>query len=40
MTTTQTGELQEQAVRKMNLSKKTDIISLEETTAIYNLIHY
>jgi hypothetical protein len=40
MTTTQTGELQEQAVHKTNLSKKTDIISLEETTAIYNLIYY
>jgi hypothetical protein len=34
MTTMQTGD------HKVNLSKKTDIIGLEETTAIYNLIHY
>ena len=38
MTTTQTGALQ--VTHKINLNKKTDIISLEETTAIYNLIHY
>jgi hypothetical protein len=31
MTTTQTGEFS--GIHKINLSKKTDIISLEETTA-------
>jgi hypothetical protein len=35
MTTTQTGQ-----THKMILNKKTDIISLEETTASYNLINY
>jgi hypothetical protein len=34
MTITQTGELS--TTPKINLSKKTDIISLEETTANYN----
>jgi hypothetical protein len=39
MTTTQNGALIT-TQHKINLDKKTDIISLEETTAIYNLIHY
>jgi hypothetical protein len=39
MTITQNGALLV-TQHKINLDKKTDIISLEETTAIYNLIHY
>jgi hypothetical protein len=39
MTITQNGALRT-TQHKINLDKKTDIISLEETTAIYNLIHY
>jgi hypothetical protein len=39
MTTMQNGALR-MTQHKLNLDKKTDIISLEETTAIYNLIHY
>lgn len=39
MTTMQPGA-QLMTQDKINLDKKTDIISLEETTAIYNLIYY
>jgi hypothetical protein len=35
MITTLLGEM-----TKINLDKKTGIINSEETTAIYNLIHY
>jgi hypothetical protein len=39
MTTTQTG-VQQMTQIKINLNKKTGILIFEETTAIYNLIHY